>query len=128
MQVLGSVGEEGGERPGLGLIPGRVRRLESRNGAERVPHVGWNSVRPQRDCALLQGIGPDTDFYFVHSYHLVPDAPEAAVAATDYCGGFVSAVQSGLVYGTQFHIEKSLGAGFRVIRNFLEIRNAPCVR
>jgi imidazole glycerol-phosphate synthase subunit HisH len=120
MQLLADGGEEGGETEGLGLISGRVRRLDN-IGGERLPHAGWNEVYPRKECALFKDVSPGTDFYFVHSYHFVPDNPENLAATTPYCGDFASAVSAGNVLGVQFHPEKSSRAGFQLIRNFLAI-------
>lgn len=118
MQLLAESSAEGGERQGLGLLPGAVVRLESLND-ERIPHMGWNSVTPtDQSTILFDGIAPGTDFYFVHSYHL--RCPESVIAArTDYCGGFVSSAVKGSVMAVQFHPEKSQKAGFRLLQNFL---------
>lgn len=125
MQLLASHGSEGADdatgTPGLGLVPGRVQALDSLGATGRVPHVGWNVVRPQRSGMLLDQVPSGTDFYFVHSYAFVPDTPDDAVATTD-CGVPVTAVvQRGAVLGTQFHPEKSGRAGFQVLRNFLQM-------
>jgi glutamine amidotransferase len=119
MQLLATTGAEGGESKGLGWIEGHVRRLEPAEGRERVPHMGWNEVRPLGQPALFEGVNDASDFYFVHSYHL--DTHECQAAVTDYCGGFVSAVERGHVFGVQFHPEKSQRAGLRVLKNFLAI-------
>jgi glutamine amidotransferase len=122
MQLLAEHGEEGGAHEGLGLIPGRVVRLQPAAPSERVPHVGWNEVAVQRDDPLLASIPSRTDFYFVHSYHFMASVREHVVALTPYCGGFVSAVRAESVAGTQFHPEKSSRAGLRLLRNFLDDR------
>lgn len=118
MQLLAGEGCEGGATDGLGLIPGKVIRLEPAT-RERIPHVGWNEVVPVVENALLRDVPAATDFYFVHSYHFEPEDDSAVLATTPYCGGFVSVVGRGNVFGTQFHPEKSSAAGFRLIRNFL---------
>ena len=121
MQLLASRGREGGEARGLGWIPGEVRRLAPGAEGERVPHVGWNEVRPRDAGALFSGIPPATDFYFSHSYHF-RCADDASVAArTPYGGGFVSAVARAPVFGVQFHPEKSQRPGFALLRNFLAL-------
>ena len=120
MQLLADHGDEGGDARGLGLIPGVVRRLEPTGPAERVPHVGWNQVHAAPGCALFAGLDPDADYYFVHSYHVVPEDPSASWADTPYCGGFSSVIGSGSVMGVQFHPEKSHRAGLGLLRNFLE--------
>jgi glutamine amidotransferase len=121
MQLLSSRSTEGGNHTGLDLISGDVVLLNERGGNDRVPHIGWNSVRiDQSDDPLLAGIAPDTDFYFVHSYHVTCADSANAVASTPYCGGFTSVIRRGNVAGTQFHPEKSQRAGLHLLTNFLE--------
>ncbi|MBF0498601.1 MAG: imidazole glycerol phosphate synthase subunit HisH [Candidatus Riflebacteria bacterium] len=123
MQLLADIGEEGGENPGLGLIPGEVRRLVPDHPDVRIPHVGWNDVHYVSSIAsekLFMGIPDGTDFYFVHSFAFRPSDPAAhLLATTPYCGGFASVVGRGAVFGTQFHPEKSQPVGFQLLRNFL---------
>ena len=121
MQLLADKGFEGGETDGLSLIPGEVRRLVADAPRTRIPHVGWNEVLHGGTHPLLAGIPSGMDFYFVHSYHFVPDNAADALATTPYCGSFVSAIARGIVCGTQFHPEKSSRAGFQLIRNFLAL-------
>jgi glutamine amidotransferase len=120
MQLLASKGWEGGETAGLGWIEGEVVRLEPSGGEFRIPHVGWNEV-VQEGGGLFRGIPSGRDFYFVHSYHLKPAREEDVLARTPYCGGFISAVRRGTVFGTQFHPEKSQKLGFQVLRNFIAL-------
>jgi glutamine amidotransferase len=121
MQLLASRSSEGGTHAGLDLIPGDVVLLNERGGNDRVPHIGWNSVRgAQADDPLLSGLTDETDFYFVHSYHVVCRQSANVIASTPYCGGFTSVVRRDNVAGTQFHPEKSQRAGFRLLTNFLE--------
>lgn len=121
MHLLAAKGYEGGESAGLGLIPGEVRRLTADPPETRIPHVGWNEVHPLTPHPLFAGIPAGADFYFVHSYHFVPENSRDALASTPYCGSFASVVGRGSVYGTQFHPEKSSRAGFQLIRNFLAL-------
>ena len=118
MQLMLGIGEEGGESKGLGWIDGRVVRLRPLAG-ERVPHVGWNAVEPAEGSTPFADVEPGSDFYFVHSFHVVPDDPTVVAATTPFAGGFVSAVVSGPCWGVQFHPEKSQAAGFAVLRAFL---------
>lgn len=125
MQLLAEESTEGAEgdasTPGLGLIPGRVEHLRSLGCELRIPHVGWNSVtRNTASDPLFQGIPDGTDFYFVHSYALVPSNPAHLLATTQHGINFCAAVRNGHVWGTQFHPEKSSRAGFRLLRNFIE--------
>ena len=124
MQLLADEGLEIEPTPGLGWLPSTVDRLVPTSATERIPHIGWNEVRPVTGCPLFEGIEPGTDFYFVHSFHVVCADPANEAASTPYCGGFTSAVWQGgdsTVFGLQFHPEKSQRAGFAVLRNFLAI-------
>ena len=120
MQLLASKGFESGQHDGLDLIPGNVKKLEPVEENEKIPHVGWNEVHYSRDNHLFNGIPDGRDFYFVHSYHFVPDDPKDIIGTTPYCGGVVSAINRGNVFGTQFHPEKSIPSGFELIKNFLD--------
>lgn len=120
MQLLAQTGFENGNTPGLGLIPGEVIRLEPDSPGVRIPHVGWNEVHKKKESKIISGIPDGSDFYFVHSYHFVPAKGKYTVAATPYCGGFVSVIENENIYGVQFHPEKSHRLGFRIISNFLQ--------
>lgn len=121
MQLLAERGFEGGEIDGLCLLPGEVRCLEPGTLSERIPHVGWNEVYRTGPWPILDGIPDGSDFYFVHSFHLVTKFKEHILATTPYCNGFASAVGSGNVLGVQFHPEKSGRTGFQILKNFLKI-------
>ncbi len=121
MQLLATRGWEVEESEGLGFIPGEVERLEPFGEDTRIPHIGWNEVCFVRESPLFNGIASGKDFYFVHSYHLSPQDENNVLAGTPYGKGFVSAVQRGLIFGVQFHPEKSQRLGFQVLKNFLAI-------
>jgi glutamine amidotransferase len=124
MQMLLTRSEEAdhageGEVEGLDLIPGVNRRFEP---GVKVPHMGWNDLTVVRDHPGVAGV--DGGYaYFVHSYYPDPDDDDAVVATTDYGGRFPAVVadESGTVYGTQFHPEKSGETGLRMLRNFVEL-------
>jgi glutamine amidotransferase len=118
MQFMASSGSEGGETRGLGWIDGKVVRFTPTGNDVRIPHVGWNEVVHSAD-GLFRDVPNRADFYFVHSYHLHASHDCNVAARTPYCGGFVSAVRRDLIFGTQFHPEKSQRLGFQVLRNFL---------
>jgi glutamine amidotransferase len=123
MQLLSTSGTEGGTSPGLDLIPGEVVRLDALGCALRIPHVGWNAVtRTDSDLGLFAGIPDGTDFYFVHSYGFRPNRAVDVLAHTDYGIAVAATVGSGHVFGTQFHPEKSSKAGFRLLKNFLDLK------
>ncbi len=113
-QLLFDVSYEMGKTAGLGLIRGEVRKFE---GALPVPQIGWNRVFAAGG-PLFADIADGTPFYFVNSYAAAGVPGETARA--DYGGAFTAAVQSGNVFGVQFHPEKSSTAGLRVLRNFVQ--------
>jgi glutamine amidotransferase len=120
MQLLATKGTEISGYPGLDLIKGEVNLLSSATN-ERVPHVGWNEVHFDNADPIFDGIPHGSDFYFVHSYHFVPENKNNIVSITPYCGRFVSTIRSSNIIGTQFHPEKSSTTGFRLLRNFLNL-------
>lgn len=124
MQMLATVGHEGGLTQGLGLIPGEVRRLDGLGCSLRIPHVGWNEVKYLKDDVLVQGIPDASDFYFVHSYAFVPENAESLIATVPYGIDVPAVVRQGNVFGCQFHPEKSSKAGRRLLKNFMSYM--PC--
>jgi imidazole glycerol-phosphate synthase subunit HisH len=103
----------------LGVLPGKVRRLEAAPGRP-VPHMGWNQLTEPREDPLLEGIEPGEYFYFVHSY-AVP-ASAVTVAQVHYGESVSAVVRRGNFWGTQFHPERSASAGARLLANFLRLR------
>jgi glutamine amidotransferase len=126
LQVLLDFSEENGGTALLGLIPGQVRRFgEMRDAAGqrlKIPHMGWNRVRQGAPHPLWEGIAEQSRFYFVHSYHVVPQAEGLVAASTDYGICFTSAIADGNLFAVQFHPEKSAEAGLRLLRNFVNWR------
>ena len=125
MQLLASRGLEYATTSGLGWIPGDVGPIRPADPALKVPHMGWNTLRPARDHALLAGIPTGDDglhAYFVHSYALAPENPDDVVAQVDYGGPITALVARDNVAGTQFHPEKSQCLGLALIANFLAWR------
>lgn len=121
MQLFAAKGCEGQPCRGLNYIPGEAVLLEPSFQEERIPHVGWNEIRIEKESPLLDGISDGTNYYFVHSYHFRVQCASDVLCRTDYCGGFVSAVCRDNIAGTQFHPEKSQKAGFKLIKNFLHM-------
>jgi glutamine amidotransferase len=114
MQVLFDSGDEHGVvTDGLGVLPGKVRRLR----APILPHMGWNTVTPAAGSVLFAGLGLDTRFYFVHSY--AASGTEGLVSTAEHGEPFVAAVERGSVTATQFHPEKSGDAGAHLLTNWL---------
>jgi len=115
MQLLASRSLEDGDWEGLGLIPGVCDRLPN---DVKVPHIGWNTVEYPQPSPLFDGVPEGSAFYFVHSYHLVPDEESCIIASTGHGVEVAASVANGRVFGTQFHPEKSSGLGLRVLANF----------
>jgi glutamine amidotransferase len=121
MQLLFEGSEESPRARGLGLLPGRVRRL---GPGVRVPHVGWNSLDQVAPVPLLRGVSAGDHLYFVHSYVCDPAAEDAA-AWFEYGGRCVAVAGRGRVWGVQAHPEKSQRCGETILRNFLELPAPP---
>jgi glutamine amidotransferase len=127
MQLLMEKSEEFGCHDGLGIIPGRVVRFENTGKDSRrlkVPHVGWTAVHPRRvpSGGMLKGLKPGTCMYFVHSYYVVPDDPDAVVAESVYgATRFCSAVSCQNLFACQFHPERSGAEGLNMYHNFADL-------
>ncbi len=121
MQALLETSEEGDGTQGLGLIDGEVRHLGPVVAGKglKVPHMGWNRVRQTREHPLWSGIDDRSWFYFVHSYHVVPEDPDVCAGETDYGTPFCSALARDRLFAVQFHPEKSQQAGLRLLENFV---------
>ena len=123
LQLLFEESEEGGRWKGLGILPGKVVRFPDLRGQGlKVPHMGWNQVKPVGDKArpLIQ---PDSApyAYFVHSYYAQPTDDRVVLATCDYGVTFPAVVGRGNVYAVQFHPEKSQAAGIDLLRAFGEL-------
>jgi glutamine amidotransferase len=123
LQLMAERGLEHGLTPGLGWIEGEVRAIAPSDASLKIPHMGWNTLALRRTHALLEGIPTGEsglNAYFVHSYHFVPERPDALVASTDYGGPITAFVAKDNLAGSQFHPEKSQKLGLAVIANFLK--------
>ena len=125
MQLLFEKSYEYGEHEGLGLVPGQVCPLadDLKDPALKVPHIGWNAldITPGReDDPLFCYVKSGEYVYYVHSYY-AKHCAESTLATSDYSIPVTGAVRRGLVYGTQFHPEKSGDTGLRLLRAFAEL-------
>ncbi len=123
MQLLFDRSFEYGEHPGLGLIPGEVADLREdlEDQSLKVPHMGWNSLRVLRDDPLFRGFRDGEYVYYVHSFY-ARNCQESTLGVSRYGNVAVTGVvRRGLVYGVQFHPEKSGGAGLRLLKAFTEL-------
>jgi glutamine amidotransferase len=125
MQLMASRGLEYETTAGLDWIAGDVKPIAPDDAGLKVPHMGWNTLHPQRDHPLLDGIetGPNgLHAYFVHSFALDPRNQDEVMAVTDYGGPLTAIVAKDNMAGTQFHPEKSQKLGLSLIANFLRWR------
>ena len=117
LQLLFDVSYEDGEWEGLGIVPGKVVKFDL--GDEyKVPHMGWNQAKVLRQAPAIDGIADGSHFYFVHSYHVVPEDRSVVALETNYGHNFCSAIWRDNLFATQFHPEKSQANGLRLLQNF----------
>jgi glutamine amidotransferase len=107
----------------LGLMKGEVKAFDPKvslpeGGQLKIPHMGWNRIRPLKAHPLLSGIGPEDEFYFVHSFYPTPDDSEHLLATTTYGITFASVIGCRNLVATQFHLEKSGRPGLTMLKNF----------
>ena len=121
MQLVATESAEHGEHRGLGWVPGRVVRIDPNGTPVRVPHIGWDDVRFSSGTRLFADLGESQAFYFVHSFVLEPESRNVVSGVCDYAGPFAATIETGNIFGTQFHPEKSQKAGLAALRNFVGI-------
>lgn len=121
MQMLFEKSYEYGEHEGLGLIKGKVVAMQGIIPSElKIPHIGWNALHfTKKESPIFKYINENDCVYFVHSF-FATDCEEATVATTEYGAELTAAVQSGNVYGCQFHPEKSGEVGLKILKAFCE--------
>lgn len=115
LQLLFEVSEEWGLTDGMGVLPGRVKKLPD---SIKVPHMGWNQVCLKKESPLMEGITDGSHFYFVHSFYVDAQITDQIVGITEYGINFASMVQKDNIFGIQFHPEKSSALGLRILKNF----------
>jgi glutamine amidotransferase len=116
-QVVLDMSEES-ETPCLGLISGKTVKFKFLDKSLKIPHIGWNIVKPVQSHPLLAGIEPGDEFYFVHSYYPQPAKKENIFAVSDYGGDFCCAVGQKNLFAVQFHPEKSGRFGLAMLQRF----------
>lgn len=119
MQILGKASEEG-KLSGLGWIDGDVEKFDERTiqYKTKLPHMGWNDVNVKRENPLFSKLGNDALFYFLHSYYFKCNNQDDILATADYGVEFSCVINSGNIYGVQFHPEKSHHYGEQLLYNF----------
>jgi glutamine amidotransferase len=116
-QVLMGSSDESPDVEGLNLFGGHVERLPE---GVKIPHMGWNRLNVLNDSPILEGIDGQY-FYFVHSYHVVPDDEGIIAGVCEYGEDIVASLSQNNLFSTQFHPEKSGVAGLRILRNFTNL-------
>lgn len=121
MQLFTKKSQEG-IMPGLGWIDAETVKFRFIEGANplRIPHMGWNHIKPEKENVLLNGLTGESRYYFVHSYHVICNHDEDVLATTSYGYDFVSVVRKENIVGVQFHPEKSHKFGINFLTNFIK--------
>lgn len=122
LQLLFPESEESPGISGLSVFDGTITKIPSGNGL-KIPHIGWNSIEIKKGSRLFRGIESNAYVYFVHSYYLKAADRSIVAAKTDYGVSIDAAVESGNVFATQFHPEKSGETGLKILKNFADIVN-----
>ncbi|MBR6380339.1 MAG: imidazole glycerol phosphate synthase subunit HisH [Lachnospiraceae bacterium] len=117
LQLLFDESEESPGVPGLGILKGKVLRIPAVDGL-KVPQIGWNDLQYPNPGRLFRDVPEGTFVYFVHSYYLQAEDPYIVTATTQYGVTIHASVESGNVFATQFHPEKSSDPGLKMLRNF----------
>jgi glutamine amidotransferase len=119
MQLLFDRSEEDGGTPCLGIVPGEVKRFRPSNPLDKIPQIGWNTVKIKKPHPLFYGIEDESEFYFVHSYYPSPSDPDDIYGETEYADArFASVAGRNNLFATQFHPERSGRIGLRLLENF----------
>ena len=121
LQMFADVGYEETETKGLGWIPGKVSKIDNKNGKYKLPHIGWNQINIVKDSKIFNDVENNSHMYFVHSYEFIPEDKNIITATTDYSTNVVCSVEKENIFGTQFHPEKSDKLGLKIIKNFISI-------
>ena len=121
MQLMAKKSEEGNTE-GLGWIDAEVVKFKITNSLHfKIPHIGWNTVEQKKDAALLKNIPSNSEFYFVHAYHMHNNQNQDILGVTNYEYSFVSAIEKDNIFGVQFHPEKSHDIGNTLLENFTKL-------
>ncbi len=121
LQLLFESSEESPGVSGLGLLPGKIRRIPKDPSDLKIPHMGWNSLQFDHPGKIFSGIPEGAYVYFVHSYYLEASDPLIVTASTQYGTTIHASVEKGKLFACQFHPEKSSDVGMKILQNFLNI-------
>ena len=121
LQMFADVGYEEAETKGLGWIPGKVSKIDNKNGKYKLPHIGWNEIEFMKNSKIYNGIENKSHMYFVHSYEFIPEDKSVISATVNYSTRVVCSIEKENLFGTQFHPEKSDKLGLQIIKNFINL-------
>jgi len=121
MQILFEESDEFGPVRGLGILPGKVRRFVPREGARKIPHMGWNTLKIEHRVPMLRGVADGAHVYFVHSYYVATADSSIVAATTTYGVPFTACVAHDNLFATQWHPEKSQRIGLKLLANFVAL-------
>jgi glutamine amidotransferase len=121
MQLMANDSEEGNSE-GLGWLDANVRKMQVDDTLRfKIPHTGWNKITQSKKSHLMKGIPESSEFYFVHSYHLMSNETSNILNETEYCFKFISAIEKNNIFGVQYHPEKSHDIGEVLLKNFISL-------
>lgn len=121
LQLLFDSSEESPGAKGLGLLKGSITKIPNKDGALKIPHMGWNSLNIRKHDGIFKNIQGNPYVYFVHSYYLKADDEKIVSARTHYGVDIDAAVRYKNIFATQFHPEKSGKVGLQILQNFVDI-------
>jgi len=124
MQLFATKSFEHGEHEGLNFISGQVVQIDTSTTGYRLPQIGWNNMTIIGKHSITHGFENEPIFYFVHSYHFVPEDSAVIVGTCDYGYPLTALIAKDNIIGAQFHPEKSHDDGMRILTNFLELPHA----
>lgn len=121
LQVLFTESEEFGFTQGFDILSGSVVRFDFQGlSGMKIPHMGWNTIKIQKESPILKDVPDESYLYFVHSYYVKPVDGSIVSTTTDYGSEFVSSIWKDNIMATQFHPEKSQVLGLRILKNFVD--------
>ena len=121
MQLMANDSEEGNSE-GLGWLDANVRKMQVDDTLRfKIPHTGWNKITQSKKSHLMKGIPESSEFYFVHSYHLMSNETSNILNETEYCFKFISAIEKNNIFGVQYHPVKSHDIGEVLLKNFISL-------
>ncbi len=122
MELMAQSSEES-DAPGLGWLDASVIKFRVNDTVRyKVPHIGWSRVTTKKESRLMKGVDDSAEFYFLHAYHLVLSNQSALLSECVHERNYAASIESGNIFGVQYHPEKSREAGLQLLKNFVELQ------